>query len=280
MLCGLSPMQLEAILLHELAHVRRYDYLINLIQHAIEDLLFYHPAVWWISSKVKNERENVCDDIAVEITGDALVYATALADLEANRMTGGLMMAANGGLLSRRINRILGSGAAKHTPIGVLTGCALILMLFVSSIAITSLAATPRFGGPRTQGFGIHLNGHLKLHGFIAQGDDSKARAQVEGKDYAWVKYGDREYIIQDPFIVRHVFDLYQESVLCSQSMKPDADDKSLMTKCGMSSSELAQARSMPDYSPQISSRTKLAMSRVWSQLDQAIADGKARLIP
>ncbi|HEV2844833.1 MAG TPA: M56 family metallopeptidase, partial [Thermoanaerobaculia bacterium] len=63
-LAGLSPRQLEAILAHELAHVRRHDYLINLLQTVVETLLFYHPAVWWVSAQVRRERENCCDDMA------------------------------------------------------------------------------------------------------------------------------------------------------------------------------------------------------------------------
>src|SRR5919108_1365571 len=62
---GLTPLQLDALLAHELAHVRRYDYLVNLLQSAIETLLFYHPAVWWVSRRVREEREHCCDDVAV-----------------------------------------------------------------------------------------------------------------------------------------------------------------------------------------------------------------------
>ncbi len=78
---GLSANQVEAILAHELAHIKRQDYLVNLLQSAIEIIFFYHPAVWWISNQIREERENCCDDIAVAITGDTLVYAKALTNL-------------------------------------------------------------------------------------------------------------------------------------------------------------------------------------------------------
>jgi bla regulator protein blaR1 len=68
-LSGLSPLQLQAILAHELAHVRRHDYLVNLLQSAVEILLFYHPAVWWISAEIRAERENCCDDLAIAVCG-------------------------------------------------------------------------------------------------------------------------------------------------------------------------------------------------------------------
>ena len=69
-LAELSPQQLEAILAHELAHIRRHDYLVNLLQTVAETLLFYHPAVWWVSRRIRIEREHCCDDAAVRVCGD------------------------------------------------------------------------------------------------------------------------------------------------------------------------------------------------------------------
>src|SRR5579884_1353607 len=86
-LTGLSPAQIESILAHELAHVRRHDYLVNLLQSVIEAVLFYHPAVWWVSRRIRVEREHCCDDAAVAASGDREAYATALADLEELRLT-------------------------------------------------------------------------------------------------------------------------------------------------------------------------------------------------
>jgi beta-lactamase regulating signal transducer with metallopeptidase domain len=111
-LTGLSAEQLEALLAHELAHVRRYDYLINLLQTAVETLLFYHPAVWWLSSQIRQEREHCCDDLAVATCGDVLTYARALAELEQLRSVAPqLVVAANGGMLMQRIQRLIGSPA-------------------------------------------------------------------------------------------------------------------------------------------------------------------------
>ncbi len=75
---GLSAEQLEAILLHELAHVRRMDYLVNLLQRLVETVLFYHPAVWFISRRIRTERENCCDDATLAACVDPTVYAEAL----------------------------------------------------------------------------------------------------------------------------------------------------------------------------------------------------------
>ena len=108
LLAGMPPRQIEAILLHELAHVRRYDYLVNVLQRSVEGLLFYHPAVWWISHVIRVEREHCCDDAVVELNGDAYEYATALAALEENRWPGREpALAATGGGLVKRVRRLL-----------------------------------------------------------------------------------------------------------------------------------------------------------------------------
>jgi uncharacterized protein (TIGR03435 family) len=109
-LLGLTPQQLEAVLAHELAHVRRHDYLVNLLQMGVETLLFYHPVVWWTSKQIRLERELCCDDLAVRSCGDALCYARALTTLEKLRVTvPSLAMASTGGPLLYRIQRLLGT---------------------------------------------------------------------------------------------------------------------------------------------------------------------------
>jgi beta-lactamase regulating signal transducer with metallopeptidase domain len=114
-LSGLSTQHLEAVLAHELAHVRRHDYLVNLFQAVVETLLFYHPAVWWVSSKVREEREHCCDDLAVSVCGDRLGYARALAELEGLRLPASprFALAADGGSLVARIRRLVGAPAAR-----------------------------------------------------------------------------------------------------------------------------------------------------------------------
>ena len=80
-LTGLTPDQLRGLLAHELAHIRRHDYLVNAIQTIVETLLFYHPAVWWMGRVIRQERENACDDLAAEVC-DRKTYAQALAAME------------------------------------------------------------------------------------------------------------------------------------------------------------------------------------------------------
>lgn len=107
-LVGLTPDQLESILAHELAHVRRYDYLVNTFQNLVETLMFYHPAVWWISKCIREEREHCCDDLVVRVCGDRVSYVRALVTLEEARGFPHLALAATGGSLLHRVRRLLG----------------------------------------------------------------------------------------------------------------------------------------------------------------------------
>jgi hypothetical protein len=108
LLTGIPAEQIELILMHELAHIRRADYLFNMLQTVVESIMFYNPAVWWISNVIRTERENCCDDIVIEITDAGPLYAAALTALEENRSNQmEVAMAATGGSLVKRIRRIL-----------------------------------------------------------------------------------------------------------------------------------------------------------------------------
>ena len=136
LLAGLPPEQVEAILLHELAHIRRADYLINLLQTGIEGLLFYHPAVWWVSGVVRAERENCCDDVVVERQGNAREYAAALFTVEQQRSRAPeAALAATGGSLARRIRRLLGKPDARDLSLPVLPSALLLVSMAVALAA-------------------------------------------------------------------------------------------------------------------------------------------------
>ena len=107
-LANLTPGQVEAILAHELAHIRRHDYVVNVLQTLAETLLFYHPAVWWVSRRIRTEREHCCDDLAVTVCNNRITYAAALAELETERARETrLALAATRGPLIDRIRRVL-----------------------------------------------------------------------------------------------------------------------------------------------------------------------------
>jgi len=114
-LTGLTEDQIEAVIAHELAHIRRFDSFVNLFQVVVESLLFFHPAVWWLNKRVRIERENCCDDVALAACGNHLGYARALTTMEEWRATPALSVAANSGPLAARISRILGLRHASET---------------------------------------------------------------------------------------------------------------------------------------------------------------------
>ena len=133
---GLTPRQLESILAHELAHIRRYDYLFNLLQTGVGTVLFYHPAVWWLSNRVRIERERCCDELAVKVCGDTLTYARALTALEQLRdIPPQLAMAASGGSLLHRIRHIIDSSATQSDfPTWQVVGAFVIITIFTVGV--------------------------------------------------------------------------------------------------------------------------------------------------
>ena len=147
-LAGLTPQQVEVILAHELAHVRRFDYLVNACQCLVETLMFYHPAVWWISRCIREEREHCCDDLAVEICSDRVIYAHALASLETFRTNlPEVALAATGtGNLLGRIQRLLAVPGVRPTTFRHFAGLLLVIVGLLSVLLGTCmLIGRPQF---------------------------------------------------------------------------------------------------------------------------------------
>lgn len=151
-LTGLTTLQLEMVLAHELSHIRRHDYLVNLLQVAVETLLFYHPAVRWVSRDARRERELCCDDSAVHACGDALHYAHALTDLAALR-SGELSPALGitGGDLTFRVERLIRPHHAASAP-------RLASVMLVSALGLSgflALASARHLPLPLSQGISL-----------------------------------------------------------------------------------------------------------------------------
>ena len=152
---SLSPDELEVVFAHELAHIRRADFFWNLLQTLAETLFFFHPAVWWISARIRHERELCCDDLALQVCPNPVVYARALYRLEEQRFRGlRLAMALDGHqspqTLRMRISRILGEpvshmSARPLRPISLASGCAavVVLLLLVPQL-LASFASSPK----------------------------------------------------------------------------------------------------------------------------------------
>lgn len=142
---GLAPTQIECLLAHELAHIRRHDYLINLLQVLAETLLFYHPAVWWVSRQVRLERERCCDEIAASLIDDRCTYAGSLAALAESPVGARIALAArgsNGGELLRRVRTVLRleEAAPKRVAPLAIAAC---LLLFALTIRVSLVRAEP-----------------------------------------------------------------------------------------------------------------------------------------
>jgi len=139
-LSGLSAEQLEAVIAHELAHIKRFDAFVNLFQIGVETLLFYHPAVWWVSRSIRDEREHCCDDVAVNVMGNPLDYARALTLLEECRSLPGFALAVNGRPLRSRIERLLGIRSVIATAGGgwTLGGVAAMALLGTAALVAAS----------------------------------------------------------------------------------------------------------------------------------------------
>jgi GWxTD domain-containing protein len=146
LLTGLPAAQIEAILLHELAHIRRHDYLINLLQTVAEGILFYHPAIWWISNVIRAERENCCDDVVVAANGDAHQYAIALTALAES--SSDLAMAASGGNVVNRVRRLLQQPEGPRAGLGPVVIAGLIVV--VCAMGLTHAKAAPQTPGSAT----------------------------------------------------------------------------------------------------------------------------------
>lgn len=139
----LSPAQVEAILAHELAHIARHDYLLNLLQSCVEILFYFNPAVWWVSAQVRTERENCCDDIAVRLCGNSLVYAKTLVSLQEMQLASpalAMSFSSNKKQLLLRIKRILQPSQNKSNVMEKLSAT---LLLSVAVVLLSVQADTP-----------------------------------------------------------------------------------------------------------------------------------------
>jgi GWxTD domain-containing protein len=157
LLAGLPAGQIETVLLHELAHIRRYDYLVNLLQASVEGFLFYHPAVWWISGLIRAERENCCDDLVVAMNGDAREYAAALATLEQNRWSAReAAPAATGGNLMQRIRRLLDRPEAPRRALTPIFSAG--ILAITAAVVLTAWQQQPQVSPPLATPYTKWLN--------------------------------------------------------------------------------------------------------------------------
>ena len=228
---------IEALLAHELAHIRRHDYLINLLQNAIEAVLFYHPVVWWLSHRIRVEREQIADQLAAEVACGPRRLALALSELsDLQRAAPGLAVhmaqAANGNQLMSRIQRLL--HPTRHVRVG---SRLLFPLLGVVAAGIATYAwAQVGDGGPSTTTHGtLYLDDRklgdsfalvrgtgdeMHMWGSIDDIDEIKAaRTSVNG-EYLWFRRGNQAYIVTDPALLARAREATRETEELDKKME------------------------------------------------------------
>jgi len=191
----MNPQHLEALLAHELAHIRRYDFLINLVQIVAETLLFYHPAVWYVSNRIRQEREYCCDDLAVTACGDVLLYSNALFELEKLRCaTPQFTVAASGGSLLRRIQRLVIISDAPRTHFSPMAAALIGVLILLSLLNprqttfLTGQARNTESEAEQAETKRVKVDGPLSLNPAKAATNrvdnnvDNKVAAQASGQ--------------------------------------------------------------------------------------------------
>jgi beta-lactamase regulating signal transducer with metallopeptidase domain len=220
---------IEALLAHELAHIRRHDYLVNLLQNAIEAVLFYHPVVWWLSHRIRVEREQIADQLATEVACAPRRLALALSELsDLQRAVPGLAVhmaqAANGNQLMSRIQRLL------HPTRHVRVGARLLFPLLgvVAAGIATYTWAQVGDGQPSTTTHGtLYLDDRkhgdsfalvratgdeMHMWGSIDDIDEIKAaRTSVNG-EYLWFRRGNQAYVVTDPALLARAREATRET--------------------------------------------------------------------
>jgi beta-lactamase regulating signal transducer with metallopeptidase domain len=222
---GMAPQLLEALLAHELAHVRRHDYLVNLIQSAIEILLFYHPAVWWLSHRIRVERELIADDLAASALGEPRRLALALSELDLLQLsTPQLAPGAHGGKLMSRIKRLVRPQAEPLNWKLALPALGLALTAAIHAHAGTAPAAQPA-PAPAAQAApapadaakakpGVHITLREErgdAYALVGEGEDGfkmtgnsadwsaikQLKRNIKG-EFLWFRDGGKTWIVQD----------------------------------------------------------------------------------
>jgi beta-lactamase regulating signal transducer with metallopeptidase domain len=228
------PVELiEALLAHELAHIRRHDYLVNLVQGAVEAMLFYHPVTWWLSRQIRIEREHIADQLAVEVSVEPRRLAVALAELSgclASAPTPSLALAAHGGRLMSRIELLVRPGLRRNGGriafplIGLATAC----LAFYAHAQInrepptmTAAAPTAREGnrvrlhqGRTDASYALVRKGRdgYTMSGSSDDMDDIEAARRSLDSDFLWFRKGDQVYVVVDPATVGRATQAWAET--------------------------------------------------------------------
>ena len=210
---GMAPQLLEALLAHELAHVRRHDYLVNLVQSAIEILLFYHPAVWWLSHRIRVERELIADDLAASALGEPRRLALALSELDLFQLSSQQLAlgAHGGGKLMSRIKRLVRPQTEPFNWKLALPALGLALSAAIHAHAGTTPAA-PAAAQTKSPVSITLREERGESYALVGEGDEGfdmtgnsadwssikRLKRSIKG-EFLWFRDGGKSWIVQDP---------------------------------------------------------------------------------
>lgn len=288
---------LEALLAHELAHIRRHDYLANLLQRAAEALLFHHPVVWWLSQRIRHEREQATDMLAASVTGEPRRLALALYELDrfsSERIDSPiptLAQAAHGGHLMSRIQSLLRTerrvspGAAAIPVIGLTAACiacfayaqstqtaapvASAPKVTVGALTAAAVAASPKTTEERTYetyAFVSKDSDRLSMSGDSSDVDEIReTRSQVDG-DFLWFRRDGKAYVLRDAATIERMHALWaknagREAEMNALSERMEAESKNVEAI----SSRIEAVASLGGETP----RMREAMGKVEALADQ-----------
>ena len=209
LVAGMDPLLLEALLAHELAHVRRFDYLANLLQTAVETLLFYHPGVWWISGRIRAERELICDELAAGALGEPRRLVLALRELDLFQLSNTQpAQAAHGGNLMNRIRRLI-----QPEPRPMAWKLALAIAGFTTlcgaSAALARVQTEPKKQDVPYAIVSKKKDGITRSGAGAANKELRRLRAKLED-DFFWFRSGGKDYVVSDPALVARAHALNQ----------------------------------------------------------------------
>ncbi|MBC3883134.1 M48 family metalloprotease [Undibacterium sp. LX40W] len=246
LLTGMPAELIEALLAHEVAHVKRMDYVVNLFQSAIEIALFYHPAVWWISKQIRMEREQIADDLAAGLLGEPRRLALALSELEQFQFSHPQpALSAHGGNLMSRIKRLVRpelpakafSWKLTLPLLGISSACAVLVAqatainVTPSTPAAVSLAAPAAipvaFSAPapdkaarkQLREAAVEMpmalvsgnkDGHYYMSGSSKDHKEIERLKQERAGEFLWFKEEGKSYVIQDSKTLQQVHEAFK----------------------------------------------------------------------
>jgi len=230
---GVPAVQMEAILVHELAHICRRDYLMNMIQSLLEVIFFYHPVAWWLSGNIRIERENICDDIAITQTGNTMEFAKALTTIqEINLGSPALAAGLSGKNRNRLLNRIRRISGNPRSHSGFAEGfiAASILMISLAGLSAAAMINNPTdYAAPLTLEF-EEVGGVLPYMNYYQEGylapdttEDKKKAQQIQQKELEKQKQIQYQKRLEDKKAIQEAMKEQQKEIQEAISLEMEA---------------------------------------------------------